>query len=165
MKEQLNIAVPLAIEYHGDQKYGDSEKPYVYHLASVDKLVISAYVPKDLDHSEQYSKEPGDEIDLVRSLAYLHDVKEDTHITHITDKIMLDAGLCQELVDAVTAISKVKDESYPDYLRKVMANPLALKVKIADTATNLAHSIFAQNERRIEKYMSQLNILKGFEQP
>lgn len=162
MQEQLTIAVPLAIEFHAGQTYGDSDLPYVYHLNCVDELVIAAYVPKDRDHSEQYSKEPGDEIDLLRSLAYLHDAKEDTHLT---DQIMLDAGLCQELVDAVTAISKVEGEAYPDYLRKVMANPLALKVKISDTATNLAHSIFAQNERRIEKYMRQINILKGFEQP
>lgn len=162
MQEQLTIAVPLAIEYHGDQKYGDSDLPYIYHLNCVDQLVISAYVPKDRDHSEPYSKEPGDEIDLLRSLAYLHDAKEDTHIA---DQIMLDAGICQVLVDAVTAISKVDGESYPDYMRKVMANPLSLKVKIADTASNLAHSIFAQNQRRVDKYRRQLNILKGFEQP
>lgn len=162
MQEQLTIAVPLAIEYHGDQKYGDSNLPYIYHLNCVDQLVIAAYAPKDRNHADPYSKEPGDEIDLLRSLAYLHDSKEDTHIT---DQIMLDAGLCQELVDAVTAISKVDGEAYPDYLRKVMANPLALKVKIADTASNLTHSIFAQNQRRIEKYCRQLNILKGLEKP
>lgn len=162
MQEQLTIAVPLAIEYHGEQKYGDSDLPYIYHLNCVDQLVISAYAPKDRNHAEQYSKEPGDEIDLLRSLAYLHDAKEDTHIT---DQNMLDAGICQVLVDAVTAISKVEGESYPDYMRKVMANPLALKVKIADTASNLAHSVFAQNQRRVDKYCRQLNILKGFEQP
>lgn len=162
MKEQLNIAVELAVEYHADQKYGDSELPYIYHLNCVDQLVIAAYAPKDRDHSEPYSKTPGDEIDLLRSLSYLHDVKEDTHIT---DQDMINAGICQTLVDAVTAISKVKDEAYPDYMRKVMANPLALKVKIADTATNLAHSVLDKNERRIDKYCRQLNILKGFEQP
>lgn len=161
MQEQLVIAVPLAIEYHGEQKYGDSDLPYIYHLNCVDQLVISAYAPKGLSHSEQYSKEPGDEIDLLRALSYLHDVKEDTNIT---DQIMLDAGICQELIDAVNAISKVDGEKYSDYMIKVMSNPLALKVKIADTATNLAHSVFSQNERRIEKYSRQLNILKGFEQ-
>lgn len=160
MKEQLTIAVDLALEYHGDQKYGDSDYPYIYHLNNVDQLVIAAYAPKDRGHHEPYSKEPGDEIDLLRALSYLHDVKEDTHIT---DQDMINAGICQILVDAVNAISKVKGESYAEYMHKVMANPLSLKVKIADTATNLAHSIYDQNERRIEKYKKQLSILKGFE--
>ena len=161
MQEQLNIAVTLAIEYHGDQKYGDSDKPYIYHLACVDKLVISAYAPKDIGHYEPYSKEPGDEIDNLRAIAYLHDVLEDTDCK-VFD--LIDAGLNDDVINAVIAITK-KGDSYEDYLRIVMSNPLALKVKIADTATNLAHSIFAQNDRRIEKYMRQLNILKGFEQP
>lgn len=161
MKEQLTIAVPLAIKYHGDQKYGDSGLPYIYHLKCVDQLIISAYVPKDRDHSEPYSKEPGDEIDNLRAIAYLHDVLEDTDCK-VFD--LIDAGLNDDVINAVIAVTK-KGDRYEDYLRIIMSDPLALKVKIADTATNLAHSIFAQNQRRIDKYVRQINILKGFEQP
>lgn len=159
MKEQLTIAVPLAIEYHGDQKYGDSCHPYIYHLSCVDELIIKVYVPKYRDWSEPYSKEPGDEIDNLRAIAYLHDILEDTDCKVFN---LIDAGLNDDVINAVIAITK-KGDSYEDYLRIVMSNPLALKVKLADTATNLAHSVFAQNQRRIDKYRRQLNILKGFE--
>ncbi|AEO14548.1 hypothetical protein ORF_0028 [Pseudomonas phage phiPto-bp6g] len=160
MQEQLTIAVPLAIEYHGEQKYGDSDLPYIYHLNCVDQLIISAYAPKDRGHGEPYSKEPGDEIDNLRAIAFLHDILEDTTCT-VFD--LIDAGLSDDVINAVIAITK-KGDSYEDYLRIVMSNPLALKVKTADTATNLAHSIFDKNEHRIEKYSRQLDILKGFEQ-
>lgn len=65
------------------------------------------------------------------------------------------------ITQAVLDITK-KGDSYKEYLRVVMDNPLALKVKICDTATNLAHSVLDQNQRRIDKYRNQLNILKGF---
>lgn len=159
MKEQLSIAVPLAIEWHAEQKYGDSDLPYIYHLNCVDELVVVAYAPKDRGHSDPYSKEPGDEIDNLRAIAYLHDVLEDTDCNVFN---LIDAGLNDDVINAVIAITK-KGDTYEDYLKIVMSNPLALKVKIADTATNLAHSIFAQNDRRIEKYIRQINILKGFE--
>lgn len=160
MIEQLKPAVELAMTWHEGQVYGDSTLPYTYHLIKVDRLVIHAFAPKDREHHEAYSKEPGDEIDLLRSLAWLHDIVEDTDIT---DQDMINVGICQELINAVHAISKVEGESYKDYIEKVMSNPLALKVKMADTATNLSHSIVDGNDKRIAKYSKQLDILTGFE--
>lgn len=160
MKDQMTIAVELAIKYHEGQEYGDSGLPYIYHLKCVDDLVIAAYAPKDRTHSEPYSKHPGDEMDNLRAVAFLHDILEDTECT-VPD--LYDAGLNDLVVYAVVAITKYPDLRYEDYLQFVINNPLALKVKIADTATNLAHSVLDQNQRRIDKYIKQLNILKGFE--
>lgn len=160
MKSQMSIAVELAVKYHEDQKYGDSGLPYIYHLQQVDQLVIAAYKPKGLKHQEPYSKHPGDEMDNLRAIAFLHDILEDTGCS-VSD--LCESGISDEVVKAVIAITKYDDESYEDYLRSVMNNPLALKVKIADTASNLTHSVIDQNQRRIDKYIRQLNILKGFE--
>lgn len=160
MKEQMPIAVEFALKHHGDQEYGDSGLPYIYHLKCVDDLVIAAYVPSNHPRSAPYSSEPGDEIDLLRAVAFLHDVREDTEAT-IADMVLAD--ICYDVIEAVIAISKVDGESYEDYMVKVMNNPLAHKVKICDTATNLAHSVLSGNAKRITKYSKQLNILKGFE--
>lgn len=160
MKDQMCIAVELALKYHDGQEYGDSGLPYVYHLKCVDDLVIAAYAPKNRTHSEPYSKEPGDEIDNLRAIAFLHDILEDTDCKVID---LFDAGLNDQVIHAVVAITKYPDLSYEDYIKEVMGNELALKVKIADTASNLAHSVLSASQRRIEKYRRQLNILKGFE--
>lgn len=159
MKSQMSIAAELAVKYHEDQEYGDSGLPYIYHLHQVDQLVVAAYKPKGLKHHEPFSKHPGDEMDNLRAIAFLHDILEDTKCSVFK---LIDAGLTDTVVEAILAITK-KDETYEDYLRGVMNNPLALKVKIADTASNLAHSVIDQNQRRIDKYVRQLNILKGFE--
>lgn len=160
MKEQLPIAAKLAVEYHDGQFYGDTDKDYMYHLCMVDRLVIAAYADKSRSHNDPYSKEPGDLIDLLRSLAYLHDIIEDTDCTY---EILRERGICEQLITSVRAITKVEGEPYLDYMRRVLADDLATKVKISDTATNLAHSLYDGSERRVNKYSRQLDILKGFE--
>lgn len=160
MKEQLPIAVRLAVEFHAGQFYGESDKDYMYHLYMVDQLVIAAYADKNRSHSEPFSKEQGDLVDLLRALAYLHDIIEDTDCTY---EILRDRGICEQLTTSVRAISKVEGEEYLDYMRRVLSNDLAQRVKLCDTASNLAHSVIDRSERRINKYSRQLDILKGFE--
>jgi hypothetical protein len=41
------------------------------------------------------------------------------------------------VVTAIAAITKQKDENYEVYLARVMANPIALKVKIAGMTDNM----------------------------
>lgn len=158
MKEQMPIAARFAVDKHEGQMYGD--KPYAYHLWHVDQLIVKAFKPVNLDPGQPYSDKPGSEIDKLRAIAFLHDVLEDTDAT-VTD--LLDLGLCEEVVRAVVAITKYPDESYNKYIQGVLDNPLAHKVKIADTCTNLAHSLLENNEKRIKKYKRQLSLLKGFE--
>ena len=160
MKEQMIVAAELAVKYHEGQEYGDSGLPYFYHLKCVDDLVIIGYTPKDLTPSQPYSSHPGSEIDKLRAIALLHDILEDTDAT-TTD--LSEAGICDDVLLAVVAITKFEGESYEGYINAVLENPLALKVKIADTATNLAHSVLDGNQKRIAKYSRQLNLLKGFE--
>lgn len=66
MKRQLDIAVELAVEAHMRQMYG--KLPYIAHLYEVDQLVIQSYADPDRSNSDPYSKEPGDEMDMLRSL-------------------------------------------------------------------------------------------------
>lgn len=157
VKSQMTIAVNLALEAHKDQMYGD--KPYIYHLAQVDNLVVQVYKPKGLKNSEPYSKEPGDEIDCLRAIAFLHDILEDTDLSTLDLHI---AGINDEVINAVVSITKWDYVSYEQYIQNVVENPLAHKVKLCDTSANLMNSILEGNTKRINKYTKQIQLLGGF---
>lgn len=63
------------------------------------------------------------------------------------------------MADAVVSVTKIKGESYKDYIKRVRANDLALKVKIADTLCNLEESVKIRDMKRIKKYTKQLELL------
>lgn len=155
MQEQLNIAIELALKAHEGQLYG--KLPYITHLVEVDALVVKAYC-KNI-HSGPYSKEPGDYIDCLRAIAFLHDIIEDTETT-VND--LTDAGICEDVALAVVKLTKTSDESYEDYIDAVNSFELARKVKLCDTAANLMNSIKEGNTKRINKYSKQIELLGGF---
>lgn len=157
MERQLEIAVKLAVEAHKDQKYGDV--PYIIHLYEVDRMVIHAYADKNRSHCDPYSKEPGDEMDCLRAVAYLHDIIEDTPTSF--DDLKL-AGICEKVSQAVLYITKTEGETYKDYISGVKSNELARKVKLCDTSANLMNSIKDGNVKRINKYSKQIQLLGGF---
>lgn len=156
MEQQRPLAMTIAIKAHSDQKYG--EHPYIVHLIEVDALVVKMY-GKVKSLSEPYSKEPGDEMDKLRAVAFLHDVLEDTNVTSTQ---LIDAGICIDVVKAVEAMSKIEGGSYQVYIEEVKANELALKVKMCDTLANLSNSIKEGNWKRINKYNKQIQLLGGF---
>lgn len=147
MSERLELAISLAKHMHKGQMYGKYD--YIVHLRDV-----AALLEEDADK----------EHDLI-VVAYLHDVLEDTDIcvTVITELFGRDIS------SAVVAISKTYitsdgyrtcKPSYESYINRVKRNPLALKVKIADTRCNFAQSQLDGNIKRIEKYSKQLELLQ-----
>lgn len=156
MKEQMVIAIELAIDKHDGQMYGNL--PYIAHLIEVDNNVTKIYKKVKLP-GEQYSKEPGDEMDCLRAIAFLHDILEDTDTT--TDDL-LKAGFCEDVVRAVVLLTKDRETSYKDYIYMIKGNDLARKVKLCDTAANLRNSIKEGNIKRINKYSKQIQLLGGF---
>lgn len=66
-------------------------------------------------------------------VALLHDIVEDTEITF---EYLERAGFSEEVVNAVKAITRELEESYNDYMRRVVKNELAYKVKLADMMDN-----------------------------
>ena len=73
-------------------------------------------------------------------------------LLHVADRI----------IEAVDAITKREGEKYSDYFQRVMDNPIALKVKIADMTDNMDLSRIAniteKDRERIRNY--KLNIVK-----
>ncbi|EGK86040.1 bifunctional (p)ppGpp synthetase/guanosine-3',5'-bis(diphosphate) 3'-pyrophosphohydrolase [Microcoleus vaginatus PCC 9802] len=93
-------------------------------------------------------------------VAVLHDAVEDSELTL---EQLRSEGFPEALVSAIAAITKIEGEAYPAYLERVIANPIALQVKIADVTHNLDISRIANpteaDFQRIAKYKKVLNQL------
>lgn len=100
----------------------------------------------------------------LRMIAVLHDVLEDTPLT-VDD--LLEVGCPRRVVTAVEALSRRPREQPEDYLRRVAANPLALRVKRADIADNtrpdrLQALDTATQDRLRAKYRKALALLSQY---
>ncbi|HHF6557548.1 TPA: HD domain-containing protein [Haemophilus influenzae] len=117
-------------------------KPYAEHLQAVVNNLV----------------EPTEEMIAV---AWIHDSVEDTEIT-LND---LSRYFGDIVSDAVSAITKVKDESYDKYLSRVKANPIARLVKIADLTHNMDLSrlpvVTEKDLARKEKYVKAKAFLEN----
>lgn len=83
----------------------------------------------------------------------LHDVIEDTPVTLEELKAL---GFKEEIIAALDALTRRIDESYDDFINRVMENNLACHVKLADLSDNMNLSRISypsqQDYQRIEKY-------------
>ena len=94
---------------------------------------------------------------IQKIIALLHDTLEDTETTYM--EILEEFG--PEVVQAVEALTKRKDEPYMDYILRVKQNPDAVAVKIADIADNLSD---APSDKQIRKSSEAITFLT-FEPP
>ena len=90
--------------------------------------------------------------DVEKTIAYLHDVLEDTSVT--VDELR--NHFSNEIVDTVITLTHRKDESYFEYIQRVSKSKLAKKVKVADLLHNLDITRIKeptkQDYERLEKY-------------
>ncbi len=93
-------------------------------------------------------------------VAVLHDAVEDSELTF--DELRSE-GFPEVIVLAIAAITKIEGEAYAAYLERVIANAIALRVKIADVTHNLDIRRIANpteaDFQRIAKYKKVLNQL------
>ncbi|MDL5349674.1 hypothetical protein QSH16_17360 [Proteus faecis] len=71
--------------------------------------------------------------DEEKATAYLHDTLEDTSLTV---EQLKNAKIPTAVIDAVSVLTKNRNEDYFSYLEKVKHNPIARKVKLADLQHN-----------------------------
>ena len=69
-------------------------------------------------------------------IALLHDVVEDTDVTY---EDLKEFGYSEDIIEALTYLTKKKGEYYPDYIERIINsdNKLALEVKLADLTHNI----------------------------
>jgi (p)ppGpp synthase/HD superfamily hydrolase len=135
----LHKAIKLAVDAHflQNDKSGD---PYILHPLAVMNNCCG-------------------EEEMV--IAILHDVLEDTFVT--TDELF-DIGLTAEMVEAIVALTRNKDEPYEAYLGRVKKNDLALRVKLQDLAHNMSRNKYLADrkeaKRLLEKYYKAWEYLR-----
>lgn len=137
-----DLAKKLASFSHHGQKYG-SHDYCDYHLAGVAQIAECHILASD------------ENIDDVRSVAWLHDILEDTSLT----EELLRSHFGDTITNAVVLLTKEDGYNYDEYIRRICGNRLAWIVKIADTLFNLKESALMGNASRTNKYSNQLNLL------
>lgn len=95
------------------------------HAGQVDKLGVTYIL-----HPLRVMLAFADPVD--QTVAVLHDVVEDTDVT--LDDLR---SFGTEVVDAVDALTRRKDEVYMDFVHRAAKNPRAKRVKIQDIYDNL----------------------------
>ena len=95
-----------------------------------------------------------------KAVALLHDVIEDSDIT-LTD--LLNQGVPEHVLKAVSILTKDKKLTYQDYLARIKTNEIATKVKLADLKHNSDLSRIskptAKDIERVEKYKKAIKYL------
>ena len=109
MISKANKIIKEAFKYKIDR----GGEPYIYHLYRVARKFENTN-------------------NIVVSL--LHDLLEDCPEWN-EEKLRLEFP--SEIVDAVVCLTKIKGESYLDYLNRVKSNEISLKVKISDLEDNM----------------------------
>lgn len=108
----LQRAIDLAHQAH-TQQVDKGGQPYIHHPL---RVMASMETPQE------------------KIVAVLHDAIEDSALT-LED--LLAQGFPVDIVDSIAALTKISGEDYEAYLKRVMGNTIALRVKIADMTDNL----------------------------
>lgn len=127
-----------------------SKIAYEAHHGQVDKIGMP-YILHPLHLAEQMD----DEVSVC--VALLHDVVEDTDVT-IED---LEKEFPEEVIRPLTLLTHPEGEPYMDYINRVITDPVAKKIKIADMTHNM-------NEQRADLLGSpeaKEYFMKKYEQP
>lgn len=128
----LGRALEIAVIHHGLQTSKNGE-PYAFHPIRVSLALKS---------------EPE------KIAALLHDIVEDTNLTH--DELA-DEGFAPEVLEAVRLLTKAHGEDYDAYIARIAAHPIARAVKLADISDNMDTSrlpqpLTAKDHERLAKY-------------
>lgn len=136
---KITDIIKFAIEKHCAQKYGS--KPYQYHLYHV---------------LETYRSIFGEPSESVTKIIFLHDILEDTDATI---EELREVGLNGAEINCIKFLTKTEGVLREDYILALNNTTTARKVKIADSMSNLMHSIKDDKKRLINKYLSNLAML------
>lgn len=138
-EELLTKAIKLASEAHKEQ-FDKNGSPYIGHVFRVMNL--------------------GNTLDE-KICGVLHDLVEDTDWTF--EKLEVE-GYPENIIAALKCVTKIsEDEDYNDFLKRVMTNKLAIKVKINDLTDNLdvkRYKELGEKElKRLNKYLKWYKVL------
>ena len=136
MSKMLASAIAYASMMHENQ-LDKGGKPYILHPLRL------------MFRMSQYTTDPE-----LLCMCVLHDVMEDCGTT-IED--LLSIGMSDRVIYAVMTLSRLKDETYDQFIDRICVSRDAMLVKLEDLKDNSDPSrligITTQDLQRIEKYM------------
>ncbi|MEN9868380.1 MAG: hypothetical protein RL748_3970 [Pseudomonadota bacterium] len=134
----IEKALEFAIKWHGDQKYG--EHPYVYHLHQVAQLLH--------DYGE-----------IAQTVAYLHDVVEDTDVSlhEVQEEFGPYVASCVSILTDEPGATRQerKSKTYQKMAQVEGDLELALLVKAADRLANMKSCIRNNYQSLLETYRQE----------
>ena len=112
-------------------------------------------------HKDQRDRAGKPYLEHLKTVADGLSIKEDHN--YPVEKIKSEFG--DKIASAVVAISKIKGESYQDYLNRVKSNEIARIVKLSDLAHNMQLSrlpkVTLKDLQRVEKYKKAKEFLEN----
>lgn len=136
----LETAIKLAVDAHQGQT-DKAGKPYILHPL---RLMMQC------------------ETEALQIVAVLHDVIEDSDVTPAN---LRNLGFSDEVVGALSCLTKQKGEDYFAFISRAMSNPLARRVKELDLIDNMNSSRLTEfsdtDVARMRKYIAALAQLRG----
>ena len=141
---QVKIAMDIAYSaHHGQRDKGGM--PYIFH---------PIHLAEQMDT----------EVEVTAAL--LHDVVEDTPWTM---EQLRQAGISQEVLNVLELLTHPKGMPYMDYVRRILPNPTARKIKLADIRhngdfTRLGETEGAKAEYFRNKYREARLLLESYEE-
>lgn len=122
---QAQRAMRIAQLAHQGQTYNGMP----YYEGHVDQVVRNLHILRG------YFSSANDYDNYLLSVAYLHDVLEDTSINAFDLRAF---GVAEPIIEGVKDLTRRKIDSYAEYIRRVKGSPVVL-VKVADLFTNLSN--------------------------
>ena len=136
----LNKAIQIAVRAHEGQ-VDKAGEPYIFHPL---RVMLSCKGETE------------------RICAVLHDVIEDTDIT--LDDLRKE-GFSEEIVTVIDYLSRRENESYNDFIERIMEDETACHVKLADLADNMRLSRIPSPKqkdlKRVKKYKKASKKIKS----
>lgn len=167
MESRRTLSSPACVQGQEKRNNQQEELPMIYTALTKKALTISFAAHKDqvdksgmpyVYHPFHVAEQMDDE--YTTCVALLHDVAEDTAIT--LDDLQAE-GFPPEIIDALALLVHDDRVPYLDYIRMIKANPIAVKVKLADLAHNSDLSrldtVDAAAVARVNKYKRAVSIL------
>lgn len=137
IKRQIQICHALAVVAHAGETRRDGTTDYF--KGHVEKV------------ANQFDANNGEWREHCAAL--LHDVLENSSTT---EQDLINLSIDKEIVSAVVALTKTKGQDYAEYIKRVKANKIARRVKIADIFANISD---APRKKQKAKYLKALGVL------
>jgi len=137
---QEDIAKFIAYQAHRGQYRHDGVTPYITHPEAV-----ANSFPKN----EVYE----------RAAAWLHDVLEKNE--QFSSSVLLAMGIERAIILVVMRLTRKSGQAYGDYISRMMRDPMAVRVKIADIRHNLSGNPTESLKKRYLKTLKKLEMVEG----